>query len=112
MVTSVGAATSTVMFRMRFCLAPASCSPSRSSRDRDAHAIPGLGQGEPLGLRLHGRQDGDDGQRAMTPGLAVQDAAKGLRDPLDVCRCGYVGPPFIEGAARSIFPDGQHAAPL
>ena len=38
----------------------------------DAHAVPGLGQGEPLGLRLHGRQDGDDGQRAVVLGLPAR----------------------------------------
>ncbi len=104
MVTSVWAAISTVILRMRFCLAPTNCSPSRSSRGRDAHAVPGLGQGEPLGLRLHGRQDGDDCEGAVALGLAGQDAAEGLREDLDVGHCGHV--------RGSPDPDGQHVSLL
>ena len=56
---------------------------------RDARAVASLAQGEPLGLRLHGRQDGDDGQRAAVLRLVGQDAAKGLREDLDVGDCGH-----------------------
>src|SRR6266404_4614007 len=107
MVTSVWALTSTVVLRMRFCMAPSSSSPSSSRGGRSAPfailrsgtlpasltSVAGLLQREPV-VEVGG-EERDDGEGAVGHGLAGQDGGEELGDLGDFVQRGHGADPSL-----------------